>query len=82
MPLESMIQMMCTINHILNGDKLNVSDLHLKESSTSERINYYQNSSSADAYKGYNIERQILEIIRNGDIETLKNGQTFYIKKW
>lgn len=72
MPLESMIQMMCTINHILNGDKLSVSDLHLKESSASERINYYQNSSSADAYKGYNIERQILDIVRNGDLETLE----------
>lgn len=72
MPLESMIQMMCTINHILNGDKLNVSDLHLKESPASERADYYQESSSADAYKGYNIERQILKIVRNGDLEALE----------
>lgn len=72
MPLESMIQMMCTINHILNGDKLSVSDFHLKESPISERIDYHQDSSSADAYKGYNIEKQILEIVKTGDLQTLE----------
>lgn len=72
LPLESLIQMMCSINHILSQEKLNLSDFQLKESTKTVQIEYDQPSNSADAYKSYNIEKQILDIIRSGDISFLE----------
>jgi YSIRK-targeted surface antigen transcriptional regulator len=72
LPLESMIQMMCSLNHILNHEKLYISDFHLKEVTETKRPDYFQPASSADIYKNYNIEKHILDIIRSGDTEALQ----------
>ena len=72
MPLDSIIQMMCTINHIMNGEQLHLSDFHLKSSLLSESTEYHQYSTSSDIYKNYNIEKQILDFVRNGDTASLE----------
>lgn len=72
MPLDSIIQMMCTINHILNNEKLNLSDFQIKEGKN-ENINYENLSSPSDIYKNYNIEKQIIEMVKSGNVELLNN---------
>ena len=73
MPLDSIIQMMCTINHILNKEKLNLSDFQIKEDRIQENISYDQSGSSSDAYKNYNIEKQIIEIVKSGNLAALSS---------
>ncbi|MBR4461426.1 MAG: helix-turn-helix domain-containing protein [Erysipelotrichaceae bacterium] len=70
-PLDSIIQMICTINHILNNEKLNLSDFQIKETKIQERISYEQPSSTSDIYKNYNIENQVLDIVRSGNLASL-----------
>lgn len=59
MPLDSVIQMMCTLNHVLNGEKLNVSDFQVREAQSMEKFDYEMPVSESDIYKSYNIENQI-----------------------
>lgn len=73
MPLDSIIQMLCSLNHIVNGEKLNTSDFQIHSADLNEKIDYSSLSSEADIYKGYNIEKQILDIVKSGDLMTLKN---------
>ena len=72
MPLDSVIQMMCTLNHVLNREKLNVSDFQIKETEMTEKFNYEMPVSDSDIYKSYNIENQIADIVRSGDIKLLE----------
>ena len=73
MPLDSILQMLCSLNHIVNGEKLNASDFQIRSSDLSEKIDYAEPGSQADIYKSYNIEKQILEIVKSGDLLTLNN---------
>ena len=72
MPLDSVIQMMCTLNHVLNGEKLNVSDFQIKETELVEKFDYEMPVSASDTYKSYNIENQIADIVRSGDTASLE----------
>jgi AraC-like DNA-binding protein len=72
MPLDSVIQMMCTLNHVLNGEKLNVSDFQVREAQPMEKFDYEMPVSESDIYKSYNIENQINEIVRSGDTKLLE----------
>ena len=71
MPLDSIIQMMCTINHILNNEELNLSDLQVnKEYSYHRNQNEYVLEES-DIQKSFNIEKEIIRIVKSGDTDTL-----------
>lgn len=72
MPLDSVIQMMCTLNHVLNKEKLNVSDFQIKETEMTEKFNYETPVSDSDIYKSFSIENQIADIVRSGDIKLLE----------
>ena len=72
MPLDSVIQMMCTLNHVLNGEKLNVSDFQIRETEVTDKFDYEMPVSESDAYKSYNIENQIFDIVRTGDTAMLE----------
>ena len=74
MPLDSVIQMMCTLNHALNGEKLNVSDFQVRETGVTEKFNYENPVSLSDAYKSYTVEKQIGDIVRSGD--------TLLLERW
>ena len=71
MPLDSILQMMCSLNHIINGEKLNVSDFQVEENKIADKINYEMPASSADTHKSYNIERHVLALVESGDTEGL-----------
>ena len=65
---------------IVNGEKLNTSDFQIHSADLNEKIDYSSLSSEADIYKGYNIEKQILDIVKSGDLMTLKNWKACCLK--
>ncbi len=71
MPLGSILQMMCTLNYILNGEKLGLSDFGDTDADLS--VSYYsaEDGSESDIYKSVNIDRQISELIRSGDTDAV-----------
>ena len=73
MPLDSVLQMMCTLNHVLNKEKLNVSDFQIKETQMVEKFNYEAPMSESDVYKSFNVENQIADIVRSGDVGLLEH---------
>lgn len=72
MPLDSILQMMCTLNHIVNNEKLNISDLQISDAITTTPYNYDQLLHESDIYKNYNIEQQIASIVSSGDTSMLE----------
>lgn len=70
MPLDSILQMMCTLNHIINNEKLNISDLQIHD--TSNTVANDQLVHESDIYKNYNIEQQLASIISSGDTGMLE----------
>lgn len=72
MPLESILQMLCTMNHILNGEKLNLGDVLSEQLPGSEIRNAGAPSRSSDIYRVESIEKQLTDIVTSGDTERLR----------
>ena len=85
MPLDSVMQMLCMVNYILNGERLgldgisiyDVQQLELRKALASQRMeNYLQAEDKAvlapKQHNTYYIEQTILDIISSGDTEVLK----------
>ncbi len=72
MPLDSIIQMMCTLNHVFTGEKLNVSDLQIHEARITEKFNFEAPVTTSDNYRSYAVEKQISDIVRSGDTDALE----------
>lgn len=80
MPLESILQMLCTINYILNGEKLSLADITLYESEQENRFQHLsdetllRNSDFATRnvqeqtydHNTLKIEQEILRFVRKG----------------
>ena len=87
MPLDSIMQMLCAVNYIMNGEALNVGDITIYDSEQeSLRSMLLQeqaaidmtidNSTRYETDKTHNtlaVERTIMDFIRKGDVEGLKN---------
>ncbi|HIZ63255.1 MAG TPA: AraC family transcriptional regulator [Firmicutes bacterium] len=86
MPLESILQILCTINYIMNGEKLGLRDItiydaeqeNLKAKLEAERSEQLFRTQSADAeYAQYThntlaVEQTILNYVRLGDTAALQ----------
>lgn len=83
MPLESMIQMMCTVNFALNREKLVLNDViggketafHLEEKQAETRMEKEQEEGGGEAREIHNTlatEQTIMNIIRKGDEAALE----------
>ncbi|MGN0185229.1 MAG: helix-turn-helix domain-containing protein [Aristaeellaceae bacterium] len=86
MPLESMMQMLCTINYILNGEKLELKDITIYESEQADLKRLLEQQRSARAlaplppdeetqlheHNTYSQEQQLLRMVRKGDTASLR----------
>lgn len=81
MPLEIILQILCIVNYIINGEKLEVKDIaiyeneqnvlkHLWELRHSEQ-NFADDNLQFRGHNTYNQEQQILRLVRKGDIPSL-----------
>ncbi len=71
MPLESILQMLCTMNHVFNGEKLAISDI-MGEGTGGMSAPYSEMPvQSSDIYRADSIEKQMTEIVASGDTKRL-----------
>lgn len=79
MPLESILQMMCALNCMLNGEQLSLRDITVREEIPPYRAGMMQDPSEAedsypyDTYSSYDVEQQLMEIIERGDSAMLSS---------
>lgn len=80
MPYESVLQTLCTVNFVLNGEKLTLNDI-ANNSAQSEALrqiatSYSEQSQSTEfvqpAHNTYDLEQHIRDMIRKGDVNALK----------
>ena len=87
MPFESILQMLCTINHVLNGEKLTLADIAIYDTEQ-KNLEAYQNRRQAEnsmspfgeeedqplrtEHNSYDQEQMILHMVRKGDSAALK----------
>ena len=86
MPLDSILQILCTMNYIMNGEKLGLSDIRiydseqqeLKEQLESQRANADYDTPPERYYEQFNVhntlalEQTIMNFVRRGDTAALK----------
>ena len=86
MPLESVMQMLCVVNYILNGEKLTLSDIAIfdTEQQTLRRMLLTQSDAPAafraedgierlkEGHNSLTFEQTLVNIIRRGDTSALK----------
>ena len=81
-PLESILQILCSMNYIINGTKLEITDIEVSENLQNEiqqqaKINIEEKMQEADDIvfkdikKTYHVEETILDIVRHGDCDAL-----------
>lgn len=87
MPLESIMQMLCTINYILNGEKIELKDISildsdqkriedLMEKHQTTRImeeEFLENMQRTEQQNTFVLEQKMLRMVRKGDVISLKN---------
>ena len=87
MPLSSIVQILCTINYVINGEKLSIKDVQIydseqqdiKELIESERINHKLYSFDTDdiqkqqtVHNTFALEQTLTNIVRKGDVAALR----------
>ncbi len=83
MPLESIMQMLCVLNHVLNGEKVELKDISIfdsaqqaleqdiEQSQVDETLSA-QNERQSDLHNTYSVEQTIRSIVEKGDAAALK----------
>ncbi len=78
MPLESLQQILCTMNFVMNGEKLSLEDIALNE--PAEKQVATQRTFSRDDTSAYNdihntlaVEQTLMNMIRKGETQALKD---------
>lgn len=83
MPFESILQMLCTINHVLNGETLSLADVAIYDADQ-ERLKTQQNRRQAERalsvftdppqslHNTFDQEQNLMGIVRKGDTTALQ----------
>lgn len=86
MPLESIMQILCTMNYVLNNEKLELADVAIYESEQNElkallerqhsdklfSLGHSDVSSRIHEHNTYTQEQQLLRLVRKGDTPALR----------
>ena len=78
MPIESVLQMLCTINYVLNGEKLELKDIRIYEAEQKKLEALQGRSQAAQSFTAHDVqlrtghntldqEQAILRMVRKGD---------------
>ncbi len=83
MPFESILQILCTINHVLNGEKLSLEDISIRSEDQKkmerergraevERKLSQEGKRESDVHNTYDLEETLMRFIRKGDTAALR----------
>lgn len=86
MPLDSLMQMLCVVNYILNNEKKNLMDISiieskqesLKKETEEKKIessydSFISSSEQNGLHNTFDLEGTIMKFVQNGNVEALKN---------
>ena len=83
MPVETLLQMLCTVNHFLNdGEKLGLSDIAIfsdEQEALKSRVEerrtkrVYEDGSSGMPHNVLALENALMDLVRKGDVAALKS---------
>ena len=74
MPLESMMQTLCAVNYILNGEKVSLADLTIYDelqTDFSSQMAAEKTDAPADLHNTLSLEQTLMSMIRKGDTAAL-----------
>ncbi|MGN1025940.1 MAG: helix-turn-helix domain-containing protein [Faecousia sp.] len=84
MPLESVLQTLCTMNYVLNDEKLELEDIsiydteqsalkiRLEQGRSARVFGFPEAQAQQNAHNTYTLEQQLLRMVRKGDTSALK----------
>ena len=83
MPLESVMQILCTVNYVLNGEKLSLQDIAVfddqqdilsKDAVAKQGAQQYssENIPVQDVHNTFELEQTVMTIVRKGDTAALR----------
>ena len=83
MPMESVLQMLCTMNYVLNGEKLELKDVSIHEQDQAELVIRQERRRVQDNFpedlpqfstehNTYDLEQLLLRMVRKGDTAALR----------
>lgn len=83
MPLESILQILCTIHYVITGEKLGLNDLSIIDSTQEALSKEFMQSQTAHlmeqlpvdingTHNTYKIEQQLIDMVRRGDTVRLQ----------
>ncbi len=83
MPFESILQILCTINHVLNGEKLSLSDIVIYDADQEQLIAHRERQQAEQklsilpkempgSHNTFNQEQTIMSIVRKGDTAAMR----------
>ena len=83
MPLESVMQILCTVNYVLNGEKLSLQDIAVfddqqdilsKDAVAKQSAQQYssENIPVQDVHNTFELEQTVMTIVRKGDTAALR----------
>lgn len=85
MPMESVLQMLCTVNYVLSGEKLELRDISIRENEQAELVlrqerqhaqkrlsDTLRSTQPPTEHNTYDIEQLLLRMVRKGDTAALR----------
>lgn len=82
MPIESILQILCTINYVLNNEKKSLKDITIHDALQDKLISKQSNemietTSDFNIHNSYDQEQAIMSIVSKGDVAALKSWLEF-----
>ncbi len=78
LPLDFLLTILCMLHYVFTGEKLELRDLKITDLQEpksvpvpSEDLSDVEPGNNVDIYNAYRAEREILDIVRSGDVEKL-----------
>ncbi|MGN0747007.1 MAG: helix-turn-helix domain-containing protein [Aristaeellaceae bacterium] len=84
MPLESVMQMLCTVNYVLNGEKKTLSDITLVDDARQQLSLFREQQQSRESvseeelrlrhnlHSSFDLEQTLMNMVRKGDVASLE----------
>lgn len=80
MPLESILQTLCALNHVVNGEELTLKDIYLHDGISDigtgmqiqGGVEYAKSVEENAMHNSYFVEEAIMHIVRTGDVPALE----------
>lgn len=88
MPLESVMQILCTVNYVLNGEKLTLQDISIYDAEQDDLRKQFMEQQTALTGSAFELEKQAEQSIHNSFqleqvlMDMIRRGDTAALREW